>query len=252
MDALSALAIAGAGLAAGAINVVVGSGSLITFPTLLAVGYPPLVANVSNTVGLVPGSLSGIHAYRRELSDQGHRAAFLGIFSSTGALIGSLLLLWLPATSFRRIVPYLILLACALVALQPWLTKWLRPSGPPKRRFGHRGQILYLAVFATGIYGGYFGAAQGVILIAILAIFIDEQLQRLNAVKNVLAMLANLVAGVIFAISGHVSWEAAGILAAGAIVGGQVGGTLGRRLPQQALRTAVVVVGTVVAVVLLV
>ena len=124
--------------------------------------------------------------------------------------------------------------------------------GAPKRRFGHRGQILYLAVFATGIYGGYFGAAQGVILIAILAIFIDEQLQRLNAVKNVLAMLANLVAGVIFAISGHVSWEAAGILAAGAIVGGQVGGTLGRRLPQQALRTAVVVVGTVVAVVLLV
>jgi uncharacterized membrane protein YfcA len=143
VDALSALAIAGAGLAAGAINVVVGSGSLITFPTLLAVGYSPLVANVSNTVGLVPGSLSGIHAYRRELSGQGHRAAFLGIFSSTGALIGSLLLLWLPATSFRRIVPYLILLACALVALQPWLTKWLRPSGPPKRRFGHRGQILY-------------------------------------------------------------------------------------------------------------
>ena len=129
MDALSALAIAGAGLAAGAINVVVGSGSLITFPTLLAVGYSPLVANVSNTVGLVPGSLSGIHAYRRELSGQGRRAAFLGLFSSTGAVIGSLLLLRLPETSFRRIVPYLILLACALVALQPWLTKWLRPYG---------------------------------------------------------------------------------------------------------------------------
>jgi uncharacterized protein len=252
VDALSALAIAGAGLAAGAINVVVGSGTLITFPTLLALGYSPLVANVSNTVGLVPGSLSGIHAYRRELSGQARRAAFLGVFSSIGAVIGSLLLLRLPETSFRRVVPYLILLACVLMALQPWLTKWLRPSGPPTRRFGHRGQILYVVVFATGIYGGYFGAAQGVILIAVLAIFISETLQRLNAVKNVLAMLANLVAGVIFAISGHVSWEAAGILAAGAIVGGQVGGVFGRRLPPVALRVGVVIIGTVAAIVLLV
>jgi uncharacterized protein len=251
VNAGSALAIAGAGLAAGAINVVVGSGTLITFPTLLAVGYSPLVANVSNTVGLVPGALSGIHAYRRELSGQGRRAAFLGIFSSVGAVIGSLLLLRLPESSFRRVVPYLILLACALVAFQPMLTKWLRPKEPPTRRFGHRGQLLYVAVFATGIYGGYFGAAQGVILIAILGIFIAEQLQRLNAVKNVLAMLANLVAGIIFALSGHVSWEAAAILAAGAMVGGQLGGRLGRRLPEAALRTTVVVVGTAVAIILL-
>jgi uncharacterized protein len=252
VDALSALAIAGAGVAAGAINVVVGSGTLITFPTLLAVGYSPLVANVTNTVGLVPGSLSGIHAYRRELSGQGRRAAFLGIFSSIGAVIGALLLLWLPETSFRRVVPYLILLACVLMAVQPRLTKWLRPTGPPTRRFGHRGQILYVVVFATGVYGGYFGAAQGVILIAVLAIFISETLQRLNAVKNVLAMLANLVAGIIFAVSGHVSWEAAAILAVGAIVGGQVGGVFGRRLPPLALRIAVVVTGVAVAVVLLV
>jgi len=252
MDALSALAIAGAGLAAGTVNVVVGSGTLITFPTLLAVGYSPLVANVSNTVGLVPGSLSGIHAYRRELTGQGRRAAFLGVFSSVGAVIGALLLLWLPEASFRQVVPYLILLACALVVLQPYLTKWLRPSSPPTRRFGHRGQLLYVAVFATGIYGGYFGAAQGVILMSVLAIFIEEALQRLNAVKNVLAMLANLVAGVIFAISGHVAWEAAGLLAAGAVVGGQVGGALGRRLPAPALRAAIVVVGTAAAIVLLV
>jgi uncharacterized protein len=252
MNAVSALGIAGAGVAAGAINVIVGSGTLITFPTLLAVGYPPLVANVSNTVGLVPGSLSGIHAYRQELSGQVRRAAFLGIFSSVGAIIGALLLLRLPETSFRRIVPYLILLACALVALQPLLKKWLQPSGPPVRRFGHRGQILYVAVLATGIYGGYFGAAQGVILMAVLPIFINERLQRLNAVKNVLAMLANLVAGVIFAFSGHVSWEAAAILAAGAAVGGQVGGKLGRRLPETGLRVAVVVVGTIVAILLIV
>lgn len=252
MNAVSALAIAGAGLAAGAINVIVGSGTLITFPTLLAVGYPPLVANVSNTIGLVPGSLSGVHAYRRELSGQGRRAAFLGLFSAVGAVIGALLLLRLPETSFRRVVPYLILLACALVALQPWLTKWLRPKQAPTRRFGHRGQLLYVAVFATGIYAGYFGAAQGVILIAVLGIFINEQLQRLNAVKNFLAMLANLVAGLIFAFSSHVSWEAAGLLAIGAAVGGQVGGRLGRRLPATALRTAVVVVGTAVAAILLV
>ena len=252
MNALTALAIAGAGMAAGAINVVVGSGTLITFPTLLGFGYSPLVANVSNTVGLVPGAVSGVHAYRRELAGQGRRAAFLGIFSSAGAVVGALLLLRLPETSFRRVVPYLILLACALVALQPFLARWLRPSDPPVRRFGHRGQILFVAVFATGIYGGYFGAAQGVILMALLAIFIDDHLQRLNAIKNVLAGLANAVAGVIFAISGHVSWVAAGLLAVGAAVGGQVGGRLGRRLPQPLLRAAVVVVGTVVAVLLLV
>ncbi len=252
MNALSALAIAGAGMAAGAINVVVGSGTLITFPTLLAFGYSPLVANVSNTVGLVPGAVSGVHAYRRELSGQGRRAAFLGIFSSAGAVIGALLLLRLPETSFRRVVPYLILLACVLVALQPFLARWLRPTDPPVRRFGHRGQILYVAIFATGIYGGYFGAAQGVILISLLAIFIEDRLQRLNAIKNVLAGLANAVAGVIFALSGHVSWVAAGLLAVGSAVGGQVGGRLGRRLPGPVLRGAVVVVGTVVAVLLLV
>lgn len=252
MNALSALAVAGAGFAAGTINVIVGSGTLITFPTLLAIGYSPLVANVSNTVGLVPGSLSGIQAYRRELSGQGRRAAFLGLFSSVGAVIGAFLLLRLPETSFRRVVPFLILLACALVAFQPLLKKWLQPSGPPARRFGHRGQILYAAVLATGVYGGYFGAAQGVILMGVLPVFIRERLQRLNALKNVLAMLANLVAGVIFVFSGHVSWEVAAIIAAGAMVGGQVGGRLGRRLPEPVLRTAVVVVGTVVAVLLIV
>lgn len=252
MNALSALAVAGAGFAAGTINVIVGSGTLITFPTLLAVGYSPLVANVSNTVGLVPGSLSGIQAYRRELSGQGRRAAFLGLFSSVGAVIGAFLLLRLPETSFRRVVPFLILLACALVAFQPLLKKWLQPSESPTRRFGHRGQILYGAVLATGVYGGYFGAAQGVILMGVLPVFIRDRLQRLNALKNVLAMLANLVAGVIFVFSGHVSWEVAAIIAAGAMVGGQVGGRLGRRLPEPVLRTTVVVVGTVVAVLLIV
>jgi uncharacterized protein len=239
-------------MAAGFVNVVVGSGTLITFPTLLAIGYSPLVANVSNTIGLVPGSLSGALAYRKELTGQRHRGLLLGSCSSLGAVIGAFLLLELPGTAFRQVVPFLILIACALVALQPRLSRLLAPSGQPVRRFGNRGQLLYLAVFATGIYGGYFGAAQGVILISLLAIFIDEQLQRLNALKNVLVMLANLVSGTIFALSGHVSWEVAGILAVGSTLGGQVGGRLGRRLPQPVLRAAVVGVGTTVAVLLLV
>jgi hypothetical protein len=167
-------------------------------------------------------------------------------------VIGAFLLLELPGTAFRQVVPFLILIACTLVAFQPTLSRWLAPSGRPTRRFGHRGQLLYVAVFATGIYGGYFGAAQGVILISLLAIFINERLQRLNAMKNVLVMLANLVSGTIFALSGHVSWEVAGILAVGSTVGGQIGGRFGRRLPQPVLRVAVVVVGTTVAVILLV
>jgi hypothetical protein len=252
VDALSGLAIAAAGMAAGGINVVVGSGTLITFPTLLAVGFSPLVANVSNTIGLVPGSLSGAVAYRKELTGQRRRGVVLGTCSSLGAVIGAFLLLELPGTAFRRVVPFLILVACTLVALQPRLSKWLASSDRPARRFGNRGQLLYVAVFATGIYGGYFGAAQGVILISLLAIFINERLHRLNAMKNVVVMLANLVSGAIFAVSGHVSWEAAGILAVGSALGGQIGGRYGRRLPQPVLRSAVVIVGTTVAVVLLV
>ena len=267
MDLLSALAIAGAGLAAGTINTVVGSGTLITFPTLLGFGYSPLVANVSNNIGLVPGSLSGVYAYRRELGGQGqmHRLARLGVFSGAGAVVGSLLLLGLPGTAFRRVVPFLILLACVLVALQPSTSRWLarldaqavagaQAQGDERGAglSGRRGKILFAAAFVTGIYGGYFGAGQGVILISVLAIFVDDHLQRLNAMKNALVLLTNSIAGVIFAFSGHVSWAVAGILACGAIAGGQVGGRLGRRLPQPVLRAAIIVVGTAVAVSLLV
>ncbi|MGH9105787.1 MAG: sulfite exporter TauE/SafE family protein [Acidimicrobiales bacterium] len=269
MDALSALAIAGAGLAAGTINTVVGSGTLITFPTLLALGYPPLVANVSNTIGLVPGSMSGVHAYRRELRgpEQRRRLLHLCGFSLAGGAAGSVLLLALPGTAFRRAIPWLILLACALVLVQPSVRRRLAASearagarrgpgtggpGPARARRNLQGQVLAASIFATGVYGGYFGAAQGVILISVLAIFIADHLQRLNAVKNVLALLANLVAGVIFAFSGHVSWPAAAVLAAGAVVGGQVGGRVGRHLPQPVLRSLIVAVGTAVAILLLV
>lgn len=249
-----ASAIFGAGLAAGTINTIVGSGSLITFPTLLAFGYSPVVANVTNTVGLVPGSLSGAYGYRRELKGQRSRLVTLGLASAAGGLTGGILLLALPGSVFKGIVPVLILLACALMAVQPKLAARLirrREAGDAVQP-AHGGPGLLVTVYLTGVYGGYFGAAQGVILIALLGIFIDDDLQRLNGVKNVLAALVNGVAAVLFIVVSHVVWSAAGLIACGAIIGGQVGAKVGRRLPAPLLRAVIVVVGTIVAIKLLI
>lgn len=248
MSLHAVIAVIAAGLAAGTINTVVGSGSLVTFPTLLALGFPALVANVSNTLGLVPGSLSGVVAYRRELAGQRRRIALLGTMSAAGGTAGALLLLELPGSVFRKLVPALILLACLLVAVQPRLSRRLATRGAMRH---HGGPGLFTTVLATGVYGGYFGAAQGVILISLLGIFIDDDLQRLNATKNALALLANASAAVVFVAASRVSWEAAGCIAAGSIVGGQLGGSIGRKLPPQVLRGIVIVVGTIVAVTLL-
>jgi len=245
MSVLAALAILGAGLAAGTLNTIVGSGSLITFPTLLALGYPPVVANVSNTVGLVPGSISGAIGYRRELEGQRARLRVLGSASLAGGLTGALLLLTLPASVFRNVVPVLILVACVLVALQPRLARRVAAGEGPAR--AHGGPLLFVAVFLTGVYGGYFGAAQGVMLIALLGIFLDDSLQRLNAAKNLLAALVNGIAALLFIVFADVDWAVAGLLAAGAIVGGQVGATLGRRIPPGWLRAGIVIVGVAVA-----
>jgi uncharacterized membrane protein YfcA len=250
MSIAAALAILGVGLAAGTINTIVGSGSLITFPTLLALGYAPVVANVSNTVGLVPGSISGAVGYRRELRGQRARITVLGMASAAGGLTGGVLLLVLPASVFRSVVPVLILVACALIAVQPRLARRVAARRGPDRPNG--GPLLFVAVFATGVYGGYFGAAQGVILIALLGIFVDDSLQRLNAAKNVLAALVNGIAALLFIAFSHVAWGPAALLAAGAIVGGQLGATLGRRIPPGWLRAVIVVVGVAVAVRLLV
>lgn len=249
MTPAAALAILAAGLAAGTLNTIVGSGSLITFPTLLALGYPPVVANVSNTLGLVTGSISGVVGYRRELAGQWPRLRFLGGASLAGGLTGGLLLLALPASVFRTVVPALILVACGLVAAQPRLAR-RRAAGKGAAR-AHGGPLLFLTVFATGIYGGYFGAAQGVILIALLGIFIEDGLQRLNALKNALAALVNGIAALLFIAFADVDWAAAGVLAAGAIAGGQIGAAFGRRIPAGWLRGTIVVVGVVVAVRLL-
>ena len=248
MTLLEALAVLAAGTVAGGVNAVVGSGSLITFPTLLAVGYPPVTANVTNSVGLVPGGVSGSFGYRRELRGQWRRCGILAIGTTVGALLGGILLLELPDAVFDAVVPVLILLSVVLMAL--------RPSPKLHEDAEHvRGDNLPAGIassFGVGIYGGYFGAAQGIILISLLRLSFAENLQVLNAIKNVLAGIANAVAGVLFILVAHVAWGAALLIAAGSVVGAWIGARYGRRLPEESLRRVVIVYGTVVAIVLLV
>jgi uncharacterized protein len=243
MSLPEAIGIAAAGMAAGAINAVVGSGTLITFPVLLAFGYHPVVANVSNTVGLVPGSVAGAVGYRPELSGQRARALRLSVASIAGGIAGGVLLLELPASAFKRIVPVFIVIALLAILAQPRLSRWMARSRGAERHRDHAGALATAAVFVTGVYGGYFGAAQGILLLAILSLSVDDHLQRLNALKVVLAGLVNLVAGVIFIFAAPVAWGPAGLIALGSIIGGIVGARGGRRLPAWALRLVVVGVG---------
>jgi uncharacterized membrane protein YfcA len=238
-----------AGIGAGTINTVVGSGTLLTFPVLLGVGLSPVSANVSNTLGLAPGSAVGAWGYRRELSGQRERALRLGSASLLGAVAGALLLLTLPAGAFKAIVPVLIVLALVLVIAGPKITDLLahtrhRPSTDV-------GITLWLVVFVTGIYGGYFGAAQGVLLMGLFGLFLAESLQRQNALKNVLAGIVNAVAAVVFLFTGDMNWAAAGLIAAGSMIGGVIGARVGRRLPAPVLRAVIVVVGVAAIVKLL-
>jgi hypothetical protein len=238
-----ALIIFVAGVGAGTINAVVGSGSLITFPTLVALGYPPVLANVSNNIGLVPGALSAVYGYRRELRGQRDRLKRLLPASTLGGLTGAVLLLVLPSSYFKRIVVVLIVIALVLVVLQPRLSAWVQ-SRTTAQSTEVRPALLIL-VAATGIYGGYFGAAQGIILIAILGVMIRDDLQRLNGAKNVLAGTVNLVASIIFIFATEVDWRIVALIAAGSVIGGQVGAKYGRRLDARALRGVIVIVGGV-------
>jgi uncharacterized protein len=306
---LQAIAIFAVGLAAGTINTVVGSGTLITFPTLLAFGYPPVLANVSNNVGLVPGVASGVHGYRAELKGQRRRIIRLGSASACGGLLGAILLLVLPADAFQAIVPALIGIAVVMVIVQPRLARWMarrqvtrsaaaagdadpllgRPGTPGDADYGAGaapgavggsaagpangtaagttqteaatavgvlspadasrgadavgGPVLWFLVFCAGVYGGYFGAAQGVLLIGMLGIAFADTLQRINAVKNVLAGLVNGLAAIVFIALTHIDWGVAGLIAAGSILGGQIGARVGRRLPPWALRLLIICVG---------
>ncbi|HUO73766.1 MAG TPA: sulfite exporter TauE/SafE family protein [Solirubrobacteraceae bacterium] len=240
---LQALAIFAAGVAAGTINTVVGSGTLITFPVLLGVGYAPVVANVSNTIGLVPGSATGAYGYRRELRGQRRRTVPLAAASVLGGITGAILLLSLPASAFKAIVPVFIAIALVLIIAQPRLARALEHRRRPAH--ANAGPVATLSVFASGVYGGYFGAAQGILLLAILGLAIDEDLQRINALKVVLAGLVNLVAAIVFICAAHVAWLAAALIALGATIGGVIGAHAGRRLPANVLRAVIVVVGII-------
>lgn len=236
-----------AGIAAGTINTVVGSGTLITFPTLLAVGLPSVTANVSNTLGLVPGSLSGAIGYRRELAGQRDRLLQLGSASVLGGVTGAVLLLVLPADAFDAIVPVLIAVGCLLVLFGPVISRRVAARAESKgvERPVHGAPWVKVAIYLTGMYGGYFGAAQGVLLVAVLGIGLTETMQRNNATKNVLAMLVNLVAAIVFIFVADIDWLVVALIAAGSVIGGQIGATVGRRLPSWALSGFIVLVGIV-------
>jgi uncharacterized protein len=246
MTALEALLVLVAGVWAGAINTLVGSGSLVTFPVLLAVGYPPLTANVSNNLGVVPGSVSGAYGYRRELRGQRGRLLRFAPASALGGAAGAVLLLALPASAFEAIVPLFVAAGVVLVLLQPRIARRLarrRAAGVQGRT--HGGAPALGATGLTGVYGGYFGAAQGVLLLAVLGIAIDDELQRVNALKVVLAGLVNFVAAIVFVLAAQdrIAWDAVALIAVGSAVGGQLGARIGRRLPAPALRAVIVVVG---------
>lgn len=235
-----------AGLGAGTINAIVGSGSMITFPTLLFFGYPPLVANMSNSIGVLPGGVSAAWGYRRELRGQGALLRRLVPLSVAGGIVGALLLLVLPSSVFATVVPVLIAFGLALVVLGPRLQRAAatrHPAGGATPR--HSRVLLFVGILLTGVYGGYFGAAQGVILMGLMSMLLSQSLQILNGIKNVLATAANLLAGVVFVSLrwDQVDWRAALLIGVGSFLGGVLGSSLGRRLHPVALRAVIVVVG---------
>jgi uncharacterized membrane protein YfcA len=242
---LHAVIIVTVGLTAGMVNTIVGAGSLLTFPTLLALGYPAVLANVSNTVGLISGSVSGAVGYRRELRGQLRRILLLMPAVVVGTVIGAILLLALPGSAFRRVVPVLILLAVVLVLVQPTVARRRAERG---HRAEHPGPLLQSGTFLTSIYGGYFGAAQGVVLLGLFGITLDDDMQRLNAAKNVVAAAINAVGALFFIASTDIAWKVAGLLFVGSTVGGQIGAVVGRRMPPQILRATIAIVGTAVAI----
>ncbi|MPY78469.1 MAG: TSUP family transporter [Actinophytocola sp.] len=238
-----AVVISAVGIWAGMINTVVGSGTLVTFPVLITLGYPPVTATTSNAIGLVPGAISGSIGYREELRGQARRVTRLAVGSVVGAVCGAVLLLALPPDTFETVVPWLIGLALVLVLAQPKVSGWvLRRSSNAD---GHGGPILFVLVLLIGVYGGYFTAAQGVMLMAVLGMFLNEPLQRLNGVKNVLAAIVNTVAGVVYSFQAPVSWPVIGLLAVSSTVGGLIGAKVGRKLPPRVLRAFIVLIAAV-------
>ncbi|MGP4044025.1 sulfite exporter TauE/SafE family protein [Streptomyces sp. 2A115] len=242
-----ALAVFAAGVSAGGINTVVGSGTLITFPVLLATGLPPVTATVSNALGMIPGSVSGAFGYRKELGGQGRRILKLSVGALLGGFTGATLLLALPAAAFERIVPAVLSLALVLVALQPLISKIVRgrrgATGDLARRDG--GPLLFTGLTLASVYGGYFAAAQGIIYMSLMGMLLDETLQRLNAVKNVLVAVVNAIAAVFFLFVADFDWTAVVMIAFGSMLGGQIGAKVGRRFSPATLRALIVTIGSV-------
>ena len=236
------LLIAFAGIWAGTINTVVGSGTLVTFPVLVALGYPPVTATTSNAIGLIPGSFTGAWGYRGEITGARSQLIRWSVMSAVGAVGGTILLLSLPPNAFETIVPFLVGIALVLVVVQPMLTRRLQRSAADGPR---RTWLLYPLIFLIGVYGGYFTAAQGIMLIGVMGLLLTEPLQRLNGYKNVLAAVVNLVAGAIYAVVAPISWPVVAILAVSSTIGGLLGARIGRRLSPTVLRAVIVVVGLV-------
>ncbi len=242
--------VAVAGFLAGAVNAVAGGGTLISFPALLLVGVAPIPANITSSVGLVSGYVGSAVGYRRELADQRPRVRALAPVAVLGGVLGAALLLVTPGESFRVVVPYLVLLSCTLLAAQPRLARWVTgrgQAGPDRPGDGTSALPTRLGVLVASVYGSYFGAGLGVLLLALLGTFVRDTLQRLNGLKSVLSFVVNVVGVLVFVFSGAVVWRYAAVLFVGSYLGGVAGARLARRLPGPVLRSAVVVLGVVVA-----
>ena len=243
------------GLGAGVLSSTVGVASLLSFPVLVALGLPPVVANVSNTLGLIPAGLGGVVGYREEIRDAGRLAYVITLVCAVGAVGGAALLLGLPPGVFEAIVPFLILFTCLLVGVQPRIAAWLRARHEKQHgeQLAERRQMSpATTVFATitGVYGGYFGAGAGVMMVAVLGIGTDVELRIVNGLKTLSLMVGNIVAGLIFVFVADPRWDIAALLAAGSLVGGYVGARIGRKLPDAVFRWAVVAAGVVAALLL--
>ncbi len=238
------------GVGAGVFNGVAGGGSLISFPLLLALGYPALTANITNTVGIWPGYAGGAAGFRNEISEQRDHLARLGPVAALGGIAGAILLLTTSSALFRTLAPWLVLGASILFALQPLLRRALGDSvhAPPRTR----PLLLAGGTFAASVYGGYFGAGLGVMLLAILGLALPDSILRTSGLRTALSILVNGVAAAVFLIHGGLAWEAVGLLAAGSLVGGWVGARIALSIPATALRIVVVVVGLATVVKLLV
>ncbi|MEV5941708.1 sulfite exporter TauE/SafE family protein [Streptomyces sp. NPDC051994] len=242
-----ALAVFAAGIGAGTINTIVGSGTLLTFPVLLATGLPPVTANVSNALGLVPGSISGAIGYRHELRGQTRRVLRLGATALLGGLAGAVLLLALPSKAFDAIVPVLVGAALVLVLFQPRISAAIKRRREARGTEAHPegGTALLVGLFFASMYGGYFGAAQGVLYLSLMGLLLHESLQRINAVKNILGAIVNGIAAVFFLFVAHFDWTAVLLIAVGSTIGGQIGAKVGRRLKPAVLRGVIIAVGVV-------